>query len=99
MRNLLKRKPKIYSVESTFEEVYQQERFYKIIVEDNAGAMKKMKNVESVLEYFFEALKECKLEKVVRMTFNEKKYNVFFETSGWGNDRLIKIIIKKSRLF
>ena len=98
MNNLFKRKPKVYSIESTLEEVYQQETFYKVIVEDNAGAMKKLKNFEIILENFFEALKDCKLEKVAKKTFDERKYNVFLETSGWRRDRIVKIIIKKRRL-
>lgn len=48
MNNLFKCKPKTYAIQSSMEEVYQQETYYKLIVVDNAGAMKKQVSYEEV---------------------------------------------------
>ena len=98
MNNLFKCKPKVYAVQSSKEEVYQQESFYKIIVEDEAGAMKRQGNSEIVMDKLFEAMKNYRVEYALFKIFGNKRYNFQIEVSGLGRDRIVKVTITKRRL-
>lgn len=46
MKNLFKKETETYVMQTTKEEVYQQETFCKIVVKDEAGAMKQFDDRE-----------------------------------------------------
>ena len=97
MINLLKRKPSVFSKESTAEEVYQQEHYYRLTIIDKAGAMKKFKNADETMEDLFEAMKNRRVKEALKRIFGSKYEFVLFVT-GFGYDRIVEVVItKKSR--
>ena len=97
MINLLKRKPSVFSKESTAEEVYQQEHYYRLTIIDKAGAMKKLENADETMEDLFEAMKNRRVKEALKIIFGSKYEFVLFVT-GFGYDRIVEVVItKKSR--
>ena len=97
MNNLFKCKLKTYAMQSSQEEVYQQESYYKVIVIDRAGAMEKVGNPNEIIEKLFDAVRNYRIEDAVFKIFGKKHYNFQFKVSGYGNDRIVKVIITKRR--
>lgn len=97
MINLFKKKPITYVKESTMEEVYQQEHYYRLTIVDKAGAMKKVEDQDALMERLFEAMKNHRLKIVLRDVFG-LSYEYLLEVSGFGCDRIVDVVItKKSR--
>ena len=66
MINLLKRKPSVFSKESTAEEVYQQEHFYKIIIEDRAKALENSGDPEELVSKLFDVIPYKSVKKQLK---------------------------------
>lgn len=97
MINLFKRETKTYVRETTMEEVYQQEHYYRLTVVDKAGAMKKVEDVDALMDRLYEAMQNRRLKKVLKDVFG-LRYEYLLEVSGFGRDRIVDVVItKKSR--
>ena len=84
------KKPIRYKTQSTPQEVYQQENFYQIIVEDDSGIVEEGK----LLEPMFEALKNYRLGKYISKKFSRNpKLDVDVEVVRNGNDTIGKVSI------
>lgn len=97
MSNLFKRKPMTYVKESTSEEVYQQEIYYRLTIVDDAGAMGK-DNHYYVMNDLFDAVKNELLETALKHKFG-LKYNYLITVSGVGINRIIYVVITKKCRF
>lgn len=97
MINLLKKQPEVYTMKSTKREVYEQEEFYEVIVEDYAGIVKK-KGTE-ILDEMFESFKNYRLNNFVINSIDSKKYDTTITISDTGRDYIAEIIISKRPIF
>lgn len=98
MINLLKRKPLMYVKESTAEEVYQQEHYYRLTIIDKAGAMKKLENVDELMEKLFQNLQKRRIKETLKETFGSR-YEFSLTVSGFGYDRIVDVVITRRRRF
>ena len=86
------KKPKKFETQSTPQEVYQQETFYQIIVEDDSGIVEDRK----LLEPMFEALKNHRLTKFVSRKFSKNsKLDVEVNVDRNGRSTIAKVSIHK----
>lgn len=98
MNNLLKPKKQMYIRKSTDEQVYQEDRLCKLIVEDEVGVVKRLQNHEKVLDEMFDSLKWGRLEDNVRKRFNSRWYNVIILQQGRGRDRIARVTIVRRKV-
>lgn len=99
MKNLFKKETETYVMQTTKEEVYQQETFCKIVVKDEAGAMKQFDDRGEVLERLYEMARNGRFKEFVYKTFDPEKYEFEFDISALGRDRIAEVKITKKHRF
>lgn len=97
MINLFKRKPTIYKKETTEEEVYQQEHFYKIIIEDRAKALETNGDPEDVVNKLYEAIPHMSVKKKIKLLLGTSRYEYDVSSFGYGRDRVVEVLITNKR--
>lgn len=92
MRKFGKKKSKTYKRKSSPKEIYEQETFYELIVEDRAEVIQD----EEIIDILYEALKYYDLNKVISEVFKFKKIEIRIMISDQGGShREAKIVLGK----
>lgn len=97
MINLFKRKPTIYKKETSAEEVYQQEHFYKIIIEDRAKALENNGDPEELVSQLFDVIPHKSVKKQLKFLLGNKRYDYDVSSFGYGRDRVVEVVITNKR--
>lgn len=97
MNNLFKRQAKIYQKKFSDREVYEQERFCLLKVEDRAGIIEQ-KGGEAFIEIMFEKMQNRSLNRFVYDEIDEKHFDIKVKISGRGEDVVAKVIISRRHI-
>ena len=97
MINWFKRKPTIYKKETSAEEVYQQEHFYKIIIEDRAKALENNGDPEELVNKLYEAIPHKSVKKELKLLLGTRRYEYDVGSFGYGRDRVVEVVITNKR--
>lgn len=94
MNNLLKPRKKIYQKKSSEREVYEQDRFYQIKVEDRTGIIEDLGGKEFI-ETMFQKMQDARLQSFVYDNIDARHHNVSIKISDSGGDIVAKVVISK----
>ena len=94
MNNLFNPKVKIYQKKLSDREVYEQERFCQLMVEDRTGIVES-KGGDAFINTMFEKMQNRSLNSFVYDEFNTNKLDITVKISGRGEDVVSKVIISK----
>ena len=94
MNNLFNPKVKIYQKKLSDREVYEQERFCQLMVEDRTGIVES-KGGDAFINTMFEKMQNRSLNRFVYDEFNTNKLDITVKISGRGEDVVSKVIISK----
>lgn len=97
MNNLFKKETKIYQKKLSEREVYEQERFCLLKVEDRAGIIEQ-KGGEAFIQQMFEKMQNRSLNRFVYNEIDEKYFDISVKVSGQGEDVVAKVIISKRQV-
>ncbi len=97
MNNLLKTQKKVYQKKSSEREVYEQDRFYQIKVEDRTGIIENLGGEEFV-EIMFQKMQDARLQRFIYDEIDTKHYNVSIKISDSGGDIVAKVVISKRQI-
>jgi len=90
-----KQKKKKYIIKSSEREVYQQENYNELIVEDSSGILEQ----EGVLKKMFESLCNYNLRNYISLHFDSTIYETKVKLKTKGNDTYAKVIIRQKPWF
>lgn len=94
MNNLFKSETKVYQKKLSDREVYEQERFCKLKVEDRAGIIEQ-KGGYAFIEKMFDKMQNRSLNRFVYDELDASHYDITVKISGRGEDIVAKVIISK----
>lgn len=97
MNNLFKRETKIYPKKLSEREVYEQERFCLLKVEDRAGIIEQ-KGGDAFIQKMFEKMQNRDLNRFVYDEIDEKHFDITVKISGRGEDVVAKVIISRRQV-
>ncbi len=97
MNNLFKKKHKIYQKKLSDREVYEQERFCLLKVEDRAGIIEQMGG-DAFIQEMFERMQNRSLNRFVYDEIDERHFDITVKISGRGEDVVAKVIISKRQV-
>ena len=100
MKNLFKRRPKIYTKKSTEREKFEQQYYFRLKVVDYCGAVKAVSKEQGLSEKeligeLFSALKDWRLRNKAYNIFDTKKYNVSISIQSQKSAELARVEITK----
>jgi hypothetical protein len=98
MRKLLNRKTKVYRRKFTEQEIYEQERFYQLRVEDQIGIINKIGGEDAVDE-MFSRLQCSRLSDFITENISSKRNNVIVKVSDGGEVVVASVTITKRHYF
>ncbi len=98
--NLLPNNLKVYEMKSTEKEVYETQSCQLLRVRDSANALETISNetgesVDTVVENFYDAMKNLQLKKRVKETIDSKKYDVVIGISDYQQSRTAEVKISR----
>ena len=97
MNNLLKKETKIYQVKTSEREVYEQERFYLLKVEDRAGIIEQ-KGGAAFVQTMFDRMQNRSLNRFVYDEIDENHFDIAIKISERGGDVVAKVTISKRQV-
>lgn len=99
MNNLSNSKVKVYRKQLTEQEVYEQERFYLLEVEDHTGQIIERVGGTDFIEDLFQGMQCCKLASLLAERIDYNYYDVSIKLVERGDRDVVgKVVITKRQI-